>query len=78
MGEALVTLGVGAPEEKANGERIQVIDTRSSGVCFDWDSTTRLLGRPGEYHADISPSGELVAAVAWGKLMIFRLPTSCR
>lgn len=77
IGATLATLGLGAPNQDANGERIQVIDTRTGGVCFDWDSTLRLLGSAGEYHADISPSGQLVAAVAWGKLMIYRLPRRC-
>lgn len=77
IGATLATLGLGAPNQDANGERIQVIDTTTGGVCFDWDSPLRLLGSAGEYHADISPSGQLVAAVAWGKLMIYRLPRRC-
>ena len=74
---AAATLGLGSANEQANGERIQVIDTKTGGVCFDWDSKLKPLGLAGEYHADISPSGGLVAVVGWGKLMIYRMPNTC-
>ncbi len=74
---AVASMGLGAVNEQANGERIQVIDTRTGGVCFDWDSRLKPLGPVGDYHADISPSGALVAAVAWGKLMIYKMPITC-
>jgi len=74
---ALLSLGLGVADQPANGERIQVVDTRSGGVCFDWASPLRPLGPAGEFHADISPSGRLVAAVAWGNLMIYKLPKTC-
>jgi hypothetical protein len=72
----LITLGMGIPTE-SKGELIQVVDTRTGGVCLEWDSPEKQLGRPGDYHADISPSGRLVATVSAEALSLYLLPAGC-
>jgi hypothetical protein len=67
--------GVWADEEP-NGEMVLVIDTRSGSHCFEWSSQTNLLAA-GQFHADIDPSGRLVAIVTPTTLNIYRLPESC-
>jgi hypothetical protein len=74
--ESLVSLGMG-PMIDSNGETIRVVDTTRGGICFELDSPDRLFGRPGEYHADISPSGRYVAVVTPSALSVYRLPSSC-
>ena len=72
----LITLGMGVPVE-SKGETIRVVDTITTGICFELESPDHLFGRPGEYHADISPSGEYVAIVTAATLSVYRLPHSC-
>ncbi len=69
--------GLGASDEQSNGETVQVVDTESGKNCFSWDGPHTPLGRAGEYHADLSPSGSLLAMVTKTSLLIYRLPTSC-
>lgn len=72
---AAAAMGVGADEEP-NGEMVLVIDTRSGKHCFEWNSNTNLLV-VGQSHADIDPSGRLVAIMTPTTLNIYRLPEAC-
>jgi hypothetical protein len=74
--EALASLGMG-PNIESKGEEIRVVDTITGSICFDLDSPSRLFGRAGEYHADISPSGLYVAVLKDDALSVYRLPNSC-
>jgi len=49
----------------------------SDAVCFNLGSPEKLLGRVGGYHADLSPSGRLVAVSTLSDLAIYRLPETC-
>ena len=70
-------LGLPVPRG-ANGETIWVVDTSSAGACFEWDSPGQLLGQVGQRHADLSPSGRLLAAVTPTQLAVYRLPETCK
>jgi len=59
-----------------NGEMVRVIDTRSGIQCFEWYGKEKLLP-PFVDHADIDPSGRLVAIMAQDTLTIFSLPDTC-
>jgi hypothetical protein len=72
---AAAAMGVGA-DEKPNGEMVLVIDTRSGKQCFEWNSSTNLLVA-GQFHADIDPSGRLIAIMTPTTLNIYRLPEGC-
>lgn len=72
---AAAALGVGADEEP-NGEMVLVIDTRSGKHCFEWNSSAHLLVA-GQFHADIDPSGRLIAIMTPTTLNIYRLPEGC-
>jgi hypothetical protein len=63
-------------DEKPNGEMVLVIDTRSGNHCFEWNSQTNLLVA-GQFHADIDPSGRLIAIMTPTTLNIYRLPEGC-
>jgi hypothetical protein len=63
--------------QNANGEEIRVVDTATGDICFEWNSPGQLLGLAGDYHADLSPSGRLVAAVNGTSLSIYQLPEVC-
>jgi hypothetical protein len=67
-------MGVG--DEEPNGEMALVIDTRSGKQCFEWNSSTNLLVG-GQLHADIDPSGRLVAIMSPTALNIYKLPEEC-
>lgn len=76
IGEAAAAaMGVGADEEP-NGEMVLVIDASTGKKCFEWNSSTNLLVA-GQFHADIDPSGRLIAMMTPTKLNIYRLPESC-
>jgi hypothetical protein len=70
------TMGMAADGYAPNGEFIRVIDTRTGAVCFEWYASEKLLP-PFADHADIDPSGQLVAIMTRGALAIFRLPDAC-
>jgi hypothetical protein len=72
----LITFGMGVPVE-SKGETIRVVDTRTAGICFELESPDHLFGRSGEYHADISPSGDYLALVTTEALSVYRIPSSC-
>ena len=74
--ESLITFGMG-PIVTSKGEIIRVVDTDVGKICFDLDSPSRKLGRDGEYHADISPSGHLIAVASADKLSFYGLPEGC-
>jgi hypothetical protein len=72
---AAAAMGVGADEE-SNGELVLVIDARSGKKCFEWNSSANLLVA-GQFHADIDPSGRLIAIITPTTLNIYRLPERC-
>jgi hypothetical protein len=61
----------------ANGETIWVVDTSNDGMCLQWDSPAQLLGVPFQSHADLSPSGRLLAAATGTGLSVYPLPETC-
>ncbi len=69
--------GVYLPHESI-GEAVSVLETSTGSICFESRSPAALFGMPGEYHADISPSGEMVAIATTERLLVYRLPTTCR
>lgn len=73
---AIATMGMGVGDEEANGEKVRVIDTANGKQCFEWESTTGIL-LAGDYHADIDPSGQLVAIMTRSDLKVYRLPKDC-
>ena len=73
---AIATLGIGVVDESANGEAVRVVDTTTGKTCFEWKDPKQLI-QTGIYHADISPSGRLVALVTGGTLSVYRLPQEC-
>lgn len=73
--EELAKLG-DAPEEEPNGEMVLVIDMKSGKKCFEWSSQKNLLV-VAQYHADIDPSGRLVAIITPTTLNIYKLPELC-
>lgn len=73
---AAATMGMGVGDEEPNGEMVLVIDTRSGKPCFEWNSNTNLLVA-GQLHADIDPSGKLIAIMTPTALSIYSLPEVC-
>ncbi len=73
---AVATMGMSTDGDVPNGEMIRVIDTRTGKSCFEWYGNEKLLP-PFADHADIDPTGRLVAIMTQGNLSIFRLPDSC-
>ena len=73
---AAATGSMGVGDEEPNGKIALVIDTRSGKHCFEWNSSTNLLVA-GQLHADIDPSGRLVAIVTPTALNIYKLPGVC-
>jgi hypothetical protein len=73
--EVIATIGGGIDEEPT-GEMVRVIDTKNGKRCFEWSSQTKLL-LAGQYHADIDPSGQLVAIMTPTTLNIYKLPEVC-
>jgi hypothetical protein len=78
MEDALVVPSAGMSTDGfvPNGEMVRVIDTKSGTRCFEWYGKQKLLP-PFIDHADIDPSGRLVAIMAKGTLTIFSLPDTC-
>jgi hypothetical protein len=75
VGAVVDALGSVLPEE-ANAEVVRVIDVSTGAVCFNLEPGA-LLGQAGGYHADLSPSGGLVAVATLTDLTVYRLPTTC-
>ena len=71
------TLGMSG-EEWPNREAVRVVDTLTGKSCLDWRRSFETASDL-EYGrtAAISPSGELLAIAARGKLSIYRLPPDC-
>jgi len=72
----LATMGMSADGNVPDGEMVRVVDTRSGKKCFEWKGNANLLPAFGS-HADIDPSGRLVAILTADSLAIYRLPDSC-
>jgi hypothetical protein len=72
---AAAAMGVGV-DDKPNGEMVLAIDTRSGKRCFEWNSRSNLLV-VGQFHADIDPSGRLIAIMTPTSLNIYRFPDGC-
>ena len=69
-------LGAGLPES-ATAEVVRVIEVPTGNVCFDLESPGALLGHEGGYHADLSPSGGIVAVATLTDLRVYLLPAHC-
>lgn len=76
VGAIVDALGSVFPEE-ANAEVVRVIDVSTGATCLNLESPDALLGQAGKYHADLSPSGGLVAVATLRELAVYRLPTTC-
>ena len=78
MENALVvpTMGMSTDGDVPNGEVVRVIDTGNGKPCFEWYGKEKLLP-PFVDHADIDPTGRLVAIMTQGTLAVFRLPEAC-
>lgn len=74
--ESVLTLGMG-PVVTSKGELIRVVDTNTGKTCFELDSPERKFGQDGEFHADISPSGNFVVIASTSKVSIYQLPEVC-
>jgi hypothetical protein len=76
--DALVepSMGMSADGYVPNGEVVRVIDTGSGRPCFEWYGKEKLLPPFGD-HADVDPSGRLVAIMTQESLAIYRLPDAC-
>jgi hypothetical protein len=70
------TMGMRGDGYVPNGEVVLVTDTGSGKRCFEWYGKENLL-LPFVDHADIDPSGRLVAIMTQGKLTVFKLPNAC-
>jgi hypothetical protein len=74
--ERIITFNNG-PIVTSKGEIVRVVDTYTGKICIDLDSPDRLFGRAGGYHADISPSGHVIAVASAEKLSIYPMPQVC-
>ena len=74
----LGTLGAGVEDQLDNRQEVQVVDTVTCGLCFDWRRSFA-MGSELHFHntASISPSGEFVAIAAEKTLSIYHLPAVC-
>ena len=70
------SMGMSTDGDVPNGEDVRVTDTGSGNQCFEWYGNENLLP-PFLDHADIDPSGRLVAIITGDTLAIFRLPETC-
>lgn len=70
------SMGMSTDGDVPNGEVVRVIDTASGKQCFEWYGKEKLLP-PFVDHADIDPSGRLVAIMTQGTVAILRLPDAC-
>lgn len=73
---AIASLGLGVADENSNGELVRVVDTTNGKICFEWHAT-KDMAEVGHYHADIAPSGQLVATLTQTTLAVYQLPTAC-
>jgi hypothetical protein len=73
---AVPTMGMRGDGYVPNGEVVRVTDTRSGKRCFEWYGKEDLLS-PFMDHADIDPSGQLVAIMTRRNLAVFKLPDAC-
>lgn len=71
------TMGMSEDSEVPNGELVRVIDTESGNRCFEWYGKEKLLP-PFLAHADIDPSGRLVAILTKDTITVFKLADTCR
>lgn len=76
IGVITEALGTVSPEEP-NSEVIRVIDVSSGRACLNLESVATLFGKAGSYHADLSPSGGLIAVGTTHEVSVYRLPTVC-
>lgn len=76
--DALVipTMGMSTDGDVPNGEVVRVTDTGSGKRCFEWYGKENLLP-PFFDHADIDPSGRLIAIITSKTVPIFALPQTC-
>jgi hypothetical protein len=74
---AVATHGLSTDGDVPNGEVVRVIDTGNGKSCFEWSGREMLLP-PFVDHADIDPSGRLVAIMTTGAVAIFRLADTCK
>ena len=65
-------MGMSTDGDAPNGEMVLLVDTKSGKPCFRWYSKEKLLP-PFVDHADVAPSGRLVAIMTQGTLAIFRV-----
>jgi hypothetical protein len=73
---AAATLGLSTDGDVPNGEVVRVIDTGNGKPCFEWYGQEKLLPPFGD-HADVDPSGRLIAIMTQRTIAIFRLPETC-
>jgi len=69
------SMGMSTDGDVPNGETVQVVNTGSGKACFEWYGGEKLLP-PFVDHADITPSGQLVAIMTQGTLAIFHVAES--
>jgi hypothetical protein len=69
----------GAPLQSQCHARAAIVgsNTTTGKICFNLENRGQMFGNAGEYHADISPSGRLVALVTTSKLSVYKIPEVC-
>jgi hypothetical protein len=72
----LPSMGMSTDGDSPNGELVSVVDTGSGKQCFEWQIKDEFIDELSR-HADIDPSGRLVAIISRGTLGIYRLPDIC-
>jgi hypothetical protein len=72
---AVWTFGMIYPES-VNREVVQVVDTTTRNLCFDWHQIFPMTGIR-RRSAAISPAGEFVAIKVGNALSVYRLPKVC-
>ena len=73
---AVLTMGMAGDGDTPDREVVRVINTRTGGECFEWTKSADQF-TPFVDHADIAPSGHLVAIITQSALKIFALPDQC-
>ena len=76
LGQTVVSLGVGAPDQFDNGEAVRVLEPNTGATCFAWQTQ---LSRTESFfgHAALSPSGQVVAIAHGARLSFYRLSEKC-
>ena len=74
---ALATVGAGVVDHEDDAEQIRVMDTQTGSTCFNLESEGR-LGKAGELHADMSPSGRYIVVTRKSGVWVYELPPNCR